>query len=1009
MSEPMLGFMRRHRGTALLLLFLTVVILSGQHRRPRPPDPRYPEEGMLGSCIDACEKVEYDILPLSLPHQSLPLNFEWNLGQADSRYRLLAHGKGYDVYLSGQETALHIRDAQGRGAGVVRMALANAKPAARLEPLEPRGGRVNYFRGNDPSGWITDVPTFGRVRHTSAYPGIDIEYYGEEGRLENDFVVEPGADPRAIQLEFRGADRIEVDGEGAVVLRVKNEKVVWRKPLVYQRQERGRRRVEARYRLQADGRVGFEVGVYDRAKPLVIDPVITYATYTGRNGPDAGSRMAVDAAGNTYITGGTNGEYFPRTPGALSTTASSLKGDVVITKLNANGSDLVYSTYIGGGETDLGAGIAVDAAGNVFVAGATNSEDFPVTSGAFQTNPRRGFASPADPGNCFVVKLNAAGNRMLYGTYLGGSRLDGCLAVAIDAAGNAYVTGGTESTDFPSTENAFQRVFRLGSKDLDLDAFVAKLNPDGSGLVYSTFLGGSGNDGGLAIAVDASGNAYVTGYTTSYLGFPVTGGAFQTVHGGSGGAAAKIPIGDAFVIKLNPAGTGLVYGTLLGGNRDDLAFAIAVDKQGSAYVTGSTLSPNFPTTDGAYQRTYKGAGGELDWAAGDAFVARLSPAGDRLVFSTLLGGSRDERGAGIAIDERGNAWITGNTLSRDLPVSTDARQRAYGGESAADSFHTGDAFLAQIDAAGQALLYSTYLGGAGDDWGTGVAVDSTGGIHVAGSTSSADFPVTAGAYQTKYGTAPEHFLPFGDAFLARFGEPPRLSIAAVVNAASYVGGAVAPGEIVTVTGVGIGPAALKGTELNTAGRLNSTLAETRILFDGTPAPLVYVRADQSSAIVPYAVAGKAATQVVVEYQGNRSAAVTLPVVAALPALFSANASGRGQGAILNQDSSYNTAANPAAKGSIVILFGTGEGQTNPAGADGQLASAVFPKPALPVSVTFGGLPAEEVLYAGAAPGQVAGLFQINVRIPAEVASGDVPVVVTVGTAPSQSGLTVAVQ
>jgi len=482
MSGLILGFMRRHRGTAFLLLFLAVVILSGQ-RSPDPPKRIFPDGTVGALCEDICDQNYSFLKSLSLPHQGLPLSFEWNLGQADSRYRLLAHGKGYDVYLSGQETVLHIRDAQGRGAGVVRMALVNAKPAARLEPLEPRGGRVNYFRGNDPSGWITDVPTFGRVRHTSAYPGIDIEYYGDQGQLENDFVVGPGADPRAIQLEFRGADRIEVDGEGAVILRVGNEKVVWRKPLVYQQEERGRRRVVARYRLQADGRVGFEVGVYDRAKPLVIDPVITYATYTGRNGPDAGSRMAVDGAGNTYLTGGTTGDFFPRTPGAVSTTGNSRKGDVVITKLNANGSDLVYSTYIGGGETDLGAGIAVDAAGNVLVAGATNSEDFPVTSGAFQTNPRRGYGSQPDPGNCFVVKLNAAGNRMLYGTYLGGSKRDGCMAVAIDAAGNVYVTGGTESMDFPSTENAFQPVFRMGSKDLDLDAFVAKLTPDGSGLV----------------------------------------------------------------------------------------------------------------------------------------------------------------------------------------------------------------------------------------------------------------------------------------------------------------------------------------------------------------------------------------------------------------------------------------------------------------------------------------------------------------------------------------------
>ena len=410
-----------------------------------------------------------------------------------------------------------------------------------------------------------------------------------------------------------------------------------------------------------------------------------------------------------------------------------------------------------------------------------------------------------------------------------------------------------------------------------------------------------------------------------------------------------------------------------------------------------------------------GGGGTSNLLAevGDAFLAKISSNGATLIFSTYLGGAKDDLAAGLALDQNGSIWLTGLTLSSDFPVTQDAPQRAFRGSTEQALFVTGDAFVAQLDPMGRTLRFSTYLGGSANDWGASVGVDSTGAVYVTGGTSSNDFPVTPGAFQATYGGGPQVLVPLGDVFIVKYADPPPVpvvpvvSISSVASAASLQGASVAPGEIVNVNGSNIGPE--RFTEAAAANdALPTAVAETRVLFDDIPSPLLSVSGAQIKCIVPYAVAAKTTTQVVVEYRGIRSAAVTIPVVPAKPALFSVNGSGRGQGLILNEDFTPNSSDSTAGRGSVIQLLGTGQGQTDPPGVDGRIVRDILPQPVLPVTVTIGDIQAE-VVYAGAPAEAVAGFFQLNVRIPDGVPDGDAAVVVFVGEARSQPALTVSVR
>ena len=656
---------------------------------------------------------------------------------------------------------------------MVRLGLVGANPDPEMVGLEPLSGKVNYLTGKDPQRWRTGIPTYAKVRYRDVYPGVDVVYYGAQRQLEYDFVVAPGADPARIRLAVTGAEALNIDATGDLVLRTAGGALRLHKPLIYQETGGARKEIAGGYVLLGKDRVGFRVAAYDTETPLVIDPVLSYSTFLGgasivcdetgctNNNTDYGVGIAVDSAGNAYVTGFTFSSDFP-TANALQ---PALRGttSAFVAKLNPEGSALVYSTYLGGSNSDSGSGIAVDSAGNAYVTGTTSSPDFP-TVNAFQP-ALRGTA------DAFVAKLNPAGSALVYSTYLGGSNSDSGSGIAVDNAGNAYVTGSTYSADFP-TANAFQPALNGAS-----DAFVTKLDAAGA-LVYSTYLGGTGSDFcdqysncyrgdyGAGIAVDSAGNAYVTGFTRS-SDFP-TANALQSALRG---------VQAAFVTKLNAAGSSLVYSTYLGGSdfctvyhacSGDSGAGIAVDSHGNAHVTGTTYASDFPTVN-AFQPALRGIH--------NAFVSKLDAAGAALVYSTYLGGSacdpygycdRGEYGAGIAVDSAGNAYVTGTTTSYDFPIVNELQSSLAG--------LGGDAFVAKLDAAG-ALVYSTYLGGidCGDwytncftDAGYGIAVDSAGNAYVTGFTSSIDFPIKPNALQRSLGGGVEGWPGgIGDAFVAK--------------------------------------------------------------------------------------------------------------------------------------------------------------------------------------------------------------------------------------------------
>jgi hypothetical protein len=623
----------------------------------------------------------------------LPLCFERNEGQVTGDAQFLGRSGGWQLAF----------DSRGllsfKGGASFRLTWGTSQRVAP-EGVGVLPGKVNYFVGNDPSRWRAKVPTYWGVKYAEVYPGVDLVFHGDGTSLEYDLMIHPGARPGSVRLRFDGVDDLGVDGEGNLRATVSESQVTQRLPVVYQETDAGRTPVRAEYVLASDFEVAFRVSTYDAALPLVIDPTVVYSTYLGGSVEDIGMSIAVDVAGNTYITGYTDSPNFPTASPYQAVYAGSVD-NVFISKFNSSGSDLIYSTYLGGSDDDEGFSIAVDTAGNAYVTGYAASSDFP-TLDPYQ---------PAFGGlyDAFVAKLNAEGS-LVYSTYLGGQGDDEGNGIAVDNAGSAYVTGFTSSTNFP-TANPYQASL-TGSANV----FVTKINAAGSALVYSTYLGGNGNDVGAGVAVDAADNAYVTGLTTS-TNFP-TKNPYQASFGGGPR--------DAFVATLNASGTALVYSTYLGGSSDDYGTGIAVDAEGSAYATGYTGSTNFPTAN-AYQAVF-GGGTE------DAFVTKLSATGSALAYSTYLGGSAEDDGYGIAVDASREACIVGHTRSTNFPTANpvEATNTSCNG--------CGDAFVTKLSASGSALVYSTYLGGRATSYGYGITVDDGGTTYATGYTQATDFP-----------------------------------------------------------------------------------------------------------------------------------------------------------------------------------------------------------------------------------------------------------------------------
>jgi hypothetical protein len=659
---------------------------------------------------------------------SQPLSFEANAGQFNKRVKFLARAPGKRLFLvpEGMVLVLDQSSAPDAAQSIVRIELQGVAKKAQFEGVDRLAAITNYFSAGLA---ITDVPNFARVRQQDVYSGIDVLYYGSQGRLEYDFIVAPGADPRRIRLRLAGHDAARVTKTGDLVLATAVGELVMHKPFAYQERDGQRTEVPARYTVRGN-EVRFELAAYDRGRTLVIDPLLAYSTRLGGTNADFAKAVSVDGSGNVYITGETFSSDFP-VAGALQTKKLGT-ADAFVTKMNANGGALIYSTYLGGknGST-AGRGIKVDAAGNAYFTGTTSSSAYPITSGAYRTTGTGGF----------VTKLTPQGNALIYSTFTGASSGH---AIAIDAAGNAYVTGQAFS-GFPTTPGAFQPT----ANGFASEAYVLKLNPTGSAAVYSTFLGGSGEDTGNGIAVDAAGNAYVAGLTAS-PNFPVAN-AYQPVLAGNQ---------DAFVAKLDSTGAILPYSTYLGGTLRDFANAVAVDSQGNAYVAGTTYSLDFPVSR-AFQPTkaFTGSGHE---DVNQAFITKLDASGQALVYSSYLGGRScfgpgvtscladgdDDSALAIAVDAAGIAYVGGYARSVTFP-QVEAIQ------SAANIYGPAVPFVAKVqDRASAVLLYSVMFGtkesGFSNGGATGIAVDAAGNAYIAGH-APLPFPVTPGAFKTSGG------------------------------------------------------------------------------------------------------------------------------------------------------------------------------------------------------------------------------------------------------------------
>lgn len=729
----------------------------------------------------------------SLAYGHLPLSFEANEGQTDPRARFLARGQGYSLFLTVGEAVLALMGGAAsqelsslgphqsglyRGTdAVLRMRLLHSSPRASISGVDELPGKSNYFIGNDPKKWRVDVPNYARVKYANVYSGVDMVYYGTEGQLEYDFIVAPGADPSQVRLEIQGAEEVRMNKSGDLELKAHGGNLVLRRPAAYQGVESTKHRVFVRYIRRGRNEFGFQVTAYQRTQPLVIDPVLIYSTYLGGSGGDIAYAIGVDSSGDAYVTGETNSTDFPTLNPQQKSSGGN--GDGFITKLNPDGTQLVYSTYLGGSGADSITALAVDSKGDVFVTGDTTSTNFPATPQSSSSTSSAAFQTVyGGNGDAFVAELSSTGNTLTYSSYLGGSGADFGQGIAVDSAGNAYVTGSTQSPDFP-TVGPLQPTLAGAS-----DAFVTKLNFSGTALVYSTYLGGSAADTGQGIQVDSSGNAYVAGYTFS-TDFPLQD-PLQGVNAGNG---------DAFISELDSSGSALVFSTYLGGSGRDRAFGLALDSSGNIYVAGDTQSPNFPTTSGAFQTAYAGNG--------DAFSTKLSAGGKSLAYSTYIGGSGLDQGNGIAVDSSGDAAVVGFTQSSDFPP-VDPFQAILGltGGSSCGSTPCADAFVTELNPSGGAANYSSFLGGSGADFGQAVAVDSTGNLYVAGSTSSNNFPAIAGVYQGDLGGVA------GNSFVAKISSADSPSIAfspAKVNFGNEAVGVTSSVQAVTIFDMGTAP------------------------------------------------------------------------------------------------------------------------------------------------------------------------------------------------------------
>ncbi len=794
----------------------------------------------------------------------VPLSFE---PASDGRDHFLARGRDYTLDIQPLENTLIW---PGKHDAVsFRTRFLNARPEATVEGFGLLRSTTNYFLGGSPETWRTGVENFEKVRIRELYPGIDLFFHAQDGNLEYDFVARPGADVSPLEFQIMGARRIGVDANGDLIVSRGRATVCWKAPVIYQSVAGARVPVEGRYELGPRHTVFFRIGPYDHSRELTIDPVLSYASYLGGSGKELARGIATDAAGNVYVAGGTTSSAFPVTPGAVQTTFNG-PSEVFVAKFSPTGG-LLYTTFLGGSLIDYATAIAVDDAGNAYVTGVTLSTNFPVTANAFQrTYGGAGGGTCQRAGDAFVFKLNPSGSQLLYSTYLGGGRDDIASAIAIDAAGDAYVTGSTLSTNFPVTPGSFQTTFRGFGGQIGKpicnglpwfnsgDGFVSKLNPAGSQLIFSTYVGGSLDDSVLALAVDPSLNVYIGGFTLS-TDLPTTAAAYQRTNRGFESQNEFFHVGDGFIAKLNSNGASLFYLTYLGGTGDDGISSLVAAADGTVWAAGWSSSLDYPIAGNAVQKSFSGYRSLpflVEQSTGDATVAHLDAAGSKLLYSTYFGGSQNEVGTALAVDKSGLVYLAGFSDSPNMPVTANAAQPRLAGSGGSNSYFTfGDGFLAVIDPNATVPIYASYFGGTLDDEFFGIALDRSDGVWTTGNTVSPNLPVTGNANQKAYGGQRDPTVgTYGDAFLVHItglapaATPAGPAISGLQNAASTAPGTVSPGMIFVLYGSGIGPATLTGAVVDSTGKLATTVAGVTIAFDGVPAPIVYVSNGQVAGV-----------------------------------------------------------------------------------------------------------------------------------------------------------------
>ena len=980
----------------------------------------------------------------------VPLSFEPNQGQAASTVQFLSRGSGYALFLTSGEAVLNLERRQAVSAASVdtlRMSLIGANAKANAVGLAPQPGVVSYFIGNDPKKWRTGIPTYGKVDYPQVYPGIDLVFYGNQRQLEYDFRVAAGADAGRIAWRIEGA-RASVDRKGNLILRAANGAAVFDKLLVYQME--GAKKVPVNGAFAAAGQeVRFRLGSYDRSKELVIDPVLSYATYlAGSSGDYIGNTtgpgygqgslqgIAVDSSGSAYVTGYTTSANFPTKNAYQGAQAKGSAPSVFVTKFSPDGSSLVYSTYLAGSGWDYGYAIAVDSSGSAYITGNTSSNDFPITKGAYQTLC---WPSPSTPpgtvtrascgsnqSSAFVTKLNPAGTGLVYSTFLGGYGASVGTAIAVDSAGRAYVAGNenapcntsyTFQACFPTTTGA--TIQTINANNVTNFCFAAVFDPAGANLLYSTLFGDlnglktsttttSGGTWATGMTVDSSGYFYLIGYTTAGK-LPTTVGAAQTSASPLDYSGSNVTAYRGFIAKFNPitssGGVLLAACTYLGGktgNTGDYLSGIAVDGSGNIYAAGYTNSSDFPVTSGVYGPACGSAG-----TCSAGHVTKLNSTATSILWSTYVGGSRQDGGDNLSdlgpiqLDSRGNVYVTGIANTK-FPLVNPVEPPGSGGSPGQ--------VVAELDPAGANLLFATDVGSGRLDGMTtgGLAIDASGNLYVAGNNIGADLITTPGAFETTNPSPVPTCCYHG--FVAKIAAtPPHIS--AVVDAAGSQPG-ISPGAWISIYGTNLAYTSRgwKSSEI-VGGKLPTLLDGVSVTIDGRLAAVNYISPLQLNVQVPDDTATGPVPVAVTTPQGTATFTTTMQTFS--PGLFMYQAANARYVAAQHADYSivgppglYPGASSPAKPGEVIILYTTGFGPTSPPTPSGQVVTTAAPVVNLSaISMTIGGLPAQ-VQWAGIT---MAGVWQLNVQVPPGAPTGDAAIVAQIGGKSTQAGAFVTVQ